>query len=311
VWAEHPIALWVGITWAALGLVTVCGIELADRSYGRRGPLSQAKLLSSIGYSGALIVGAPFLLLLSVGVCCQMLWQGRIPTTNRIWWPARAAKLDPARPRRETILVQMIELRRRKDPRLGRAKPADRWPMFQLRETPEATILSTMEDFRWLKDAGLDDQSALRRMETLTSGNASPLLGSGFTLRGLIAISLKTVDPSYLALGDEILVRQLEIADKWVQDQIQWTKSQPAFPPIEWLKKRVTEQEIDSGQAGRILASVPKHTDWLHVRARLVAGDEIWEFDSPREDWERLMGWRGIALIRDGRPIAHIVVVMN
>src|SRR4051794_7594905 len=108
IWLE-----WLGIAWIALGLAAVVVLELASRSNSVEGPLSQESLLSSIALSAALFVGAPLLLLYSFGVCLLMMWQGRVPLTNRFWWHARAAKFDRtvARPPRETILVEMIEVR--------------------------------------------------------------------------------------------------------------------------------------------------------------------------------------------------------
>jgi hypothetical protein len=40
-------------------------------------------------------------------------------------------------------------------------------------------------------------------------------------------------------------------------------------------------------------------------------GDEIWTFSSPPEDWERLMGWEGIALVRGGEIVAFFCTGMN
>ena len=62
---------------------------------------------------------------------------------------------------RESILVQMIEVRRRTISWLRRPKPARKWPMFELWRSPEATTLDTIESFRWIRDAGLSDQSTL------------------------------------------------------------------------------------------------------------------------------------------------------
>jgi hypothetical protein len=39
--------------------------------------------------------------------------------------------------------------------------------------------------------------------------------------------------------------------------------------------------------------------------------DELWAFSSPAEYWKGLAGRAGVALVRDGRPIAHVVTVMN
>jgi hypothetical protein len=303
----------VGIAWVGLGLVGVCAMELASRSSdgGGHGPLSQGSVESSIGFNAALIAGAPFLFLFAFGVCLQMLWQGSVPLTNRIWWPARAAKFITfdTRPSRETTLVQMIDLRRRKDPRLRGAKAAGNWPRFQLWETPEATILNTVEEFRWLKDAGLSDEASLQRLEALAGGNAASPVAVP-TLRELVARRLTAEDPPYLALDGKILGLQLEMAEKWAQEEIRWAKLAPAYPPIEWLIKRISVDDLGLGDMSS--ASGSRHAaEWSRLLARFTEGDELWEFSSPRKDWERLIGRKGVALVRDGRPIAHIVTLMN
>ena len=72
------------------------------------------------------------------------------------------------------------------------------------------------------------------------------------------------------------------------------------FPPIEWLIRRIDVAEIE------------KHPRWERAfKARMTDRDELWEFDSPAEYWEGLAGREGVALVRDGRPIAHVVTVMN
>ena len=40
-------------------------------------------------------------------------------------------------------------------------------------------------------------------------------------------------------------------------------------------------------------------------------GDELWEYDSPREDWDRLMGSSGFALVRGGVVVGTQVCRMN
>ena len=164
---------WGGIAWIVLGLALVAVFALKTE-------LLRGKPLFSIGVSGFLVATAPFVFLYGLGLCCQSLWEGRIPISNHVWWPARSAKFErrisDLRPDRESILVQMIEQRRPRDPRLRKAKRAGQWPMFQLRETPEAIILDTIEDFRWLKDADLNDQSALQRLEDCANGNTSASL---------------------------------------------------------------------------------------------------------------------------------------
>jgi hypothetical protein len=107
-----------------------------------------------------------------------------------------------------------------------------------------------------------------------------------------------------------MLVKQLEIADKWAQDEIRWAKLEPAYPPIEWLDKRISVDDIDVGNTLSTLG-LRHRGDWNRLMARITEGDELWEFNSPQDHWERLTGQKGVALVRCGRSIAHIVTVMN
>jgi hypothetical protein len=111
-------------------------------------------------------------------------------------------------------------------------------------------------------------------------------------------------------LDGKILGLQLEMAEKWAQEEIRWAKLAPAYPPIEWLIKRISVDDLGLGDMSS--ASGSRHAaEWSRLLARFTEGDELWEFSSPRKDWERLIGRKGVALVRDGRPIAHIVTLMN
>ena len=39
--------------------------------------------------------------------------------------------------------------------------------------------------------------------------------------------------------------------------------------------------------------------------------DEFWTFASPSESWRRLSGQGGIALVRGGECIDHVITVIN
>ena len=209
---------WTIIGWIATGLAVIAMIELASRSGSGRGPLSQERALSSVAYSTALIVGAPLIVIYSGGICIQMLWGGRLPISNRIWWPARAAnvrQLDLPRSR-SAIVVEMIEVRRRKDSRLRQLKPPTQWPMFQLWDAPETTLLSTVEDFGWLIDAGLDDLAAVRRL-VAHNIDSEWSFEAVSTIREFAVHRLRMVDPIYVNLGDEVLTKAFEIAEQWTK----------------------------------------------------------------------------------------------
>jgi hypothetical protein len=68
-----------------------------------------------------------------------------------------------------------------------------------------------------------------------------------------------------------------------------------------WLKRRRTVAE-----AG---ALHPPLGDELLAQMR--SGDELWEYDSPREDWDRMMGSSGLRLVRGEVVVATQVCRMN
>jgi hypothetical protein len=83
------------------------------------------------------------------------------------------------------------------------------------------------------------------------------------------------------------------------------TREEPQYPPASWLKSRMTTAELE------------KEYPWYREEGafgsdiRLQEGDELWWFSSPEEQWNALAGRGGIAVIRDGKCIAHVVIIMS
>jgi hypothetical protein len=70
-----------------------------------------------------------------------------------------------------------------------------------------------------------------------------------------------------------------------------------------WLKRRLTVTEAEQMVRDDILAS--------ELLAEMRPGDELWEYDSPKEDWDRYMGSSGFVLVRDGIVVSSQVYRMN
>ncbi len=51
--------------------------------------------------------------------------------------------------------------------------------------------------------------------------------------------------------------------------------------------------------------------EWEALKARMMDGDELWNFSTPEWTWQALCVHQGIALIRNGEVIAHIVTTLN
>ncbi len=95
--------------------------------------------------------------------------------------------------------------------------------------------------------------------------------------------------------------RQFRMAERWAGAEIQRKKARPSDPPADWLTKRVGIEAIDDFE----------FTFWHMIAVRLTKRDELWKFCSPAEYWSNLAGSRGLAVVRDGRPIAYVPTEMN
>jgi hypothetical protein len=193
--------------------------------------------------------------------------------------------------------------------------------------TPEEMILDTIEDFYWLRDGGLSEQIALEQIEAHHTGKPDIDLESNITVSAYVVHRLKAVDPLYLDLGQRHLDRSLEIAERWVKNEIERTVSEPSYPPTEWLLKLTDASMVESGpglpysgtkitakSGGRdysVVTPKPKQRDWERIKIRMVPGDELWTFSSPLESWSNLSGRMGITLVRNGHAIGHALTMMN
>ena len=90
------------------------------------------------------------------------------------------------------------------------------------------------------------------------------------------------------------------------QHNRRWNAGPLDYPPSTWLRSIMTieqfELEFPNYRNSRDLAAL--------IRVR-QAGDELWKFSSPQEQWAALAGRGGIALVRDGRVVAHVITVLN
>ena len=78
---------------------------------------------------------------------------------------------------------------------------------------------------------------------------------------------------------------------------------------MEWLTKREDVAEVESREVK--FFDIKTHHDLSPLKERMLPGDEVWSFSSPVESWGVLAGRAGFALIRDGRPLAHMITIMN
>jgi hypothetical protein len=89
---------------------------------------------------------------------------------------------------------------------------------------------------------------------------------------------------------------------------------------LNWLTNPTTVEEAEAAHMVRADALGPDpvpfgyiNADWKALLAEMQEGDELWEFKSPPETWDKdhMAGRKGIALIRNCKVVAAIVTLMN
>ena len=120
-------------------------------------------LLVKVGVAVAFAVTALALLLYGLGRSLWMLAHGQVP-------PSRARLLGrrdvEETGRSSAALVDMIAMRRRRDPALKGKPPPGQWPMAALWPTPEGVVLEIVELHALLRADGLTDRERSRESET-------------------------------------------------------------------------------------------------------------------------------------------------
>jgi hypothetical protein len=99
--------------------------------------------------------------------------------------------------------------------------------------------------------------------------------------------------------------------------------AKPLLVPVQWLVKKVTIAEAEASHPGirdERTARFPEaakpfgfqHAEWEALKAKMLPGDELWEFDSPPASWQDLAGRAGFVLIRGGgEQLSSILTFMN
>ena len=86
----------------------------------------------------------------------------------------------------------------------------------------------------------------------------------------------------------------------------------------DWLTERTTVKQAEQEHLVSLKSLGPepvlfgyKNAQWLELKAQMQPGDELWNYCSPPESWQRLAGRAGICLVRNGEIIASILTAMN
>lgn len=215
---------------------------------------------------------------------------------------------------------KMIGLRRSVEKNIKREKSARHWPIYKILSTPESIITNIVEFHQFLKNDGLTEEESIRRLADFSGQELPP--GEGVNLISYIKLRLQAQEPVYLSFGDDLLNRAVSIASACAETAIAKRKSATPFPPASWLQEEIPHDKILAhrnrlyartlgGKDEVIEAEIPESRDWVRFRLRLKPDDEIRSFSGSLIPGHGLSYRAGIALVRNGVPIEHIVTIKS
>lgn len=232
--------------------------------------------------------------------------------------------------RMDTALCRMLNLRLAVDERLQKKERAEYWPLCQVWKTTEAFIVNVVEFTESLKGDGYTEEESIKK---LLSSLSLPTESCAPNMRAYLQFRLKKVDPEYLSLGHEILEQAIALAKVGTNIEIQNRKSSSGFPPAQWLKEKLSYDELmddsiyehitDENYTSWAGTPIPvrknprytllpgdKHEsrDWIRFQLRMRPDDEIWTF------YGSLLGngtslSAGVALLRHGNVIDRVCTI--
>jgi hypothetical protein len=255
-----------------------------------------------------------------VGFLLWIIWEW----IGRLWRGSSVAASSEETLRAETedsVLVDLVRRRAPVDPRLNGAE-VDHWPMCQFWSTPEAMILDLVAKHHQLLSAGVAQDLIWKKLEAYRADFGTTTLPDPCSLLDFVAYRLVIEHPRYGEFGSSFLASQIELCEQFVRKDIQSTTESKGWPPPEWLTKRTSLSSLplrkpqlgsaqSRGEAIHQLRTYKSQQEIRTLEVLMLPGDEVWEFSSPPELWQKLMGRAGIALVRNGRSIAHFVTDMN
>lgn len=212
---------------------------------------------------------------------------------------------------------KMIDQRRRVDKAIKREKRASQWPSNKVLATPESLITNVVEFCEFLKNDGHTEEESIRKIAAFSK---QALPQENVDLLSYLKLRLESSDPSYLTLGADLLNSAVAIAVSYARKAIEKRKSEMPFPPVEWLGKKIDHDKVSTyrnklyartldGKDEIIEAPVPESRDWIRFQLRIKPDDEIRSYSGSLIP-EHGLGYRaGIALVRSGVPIEHIVTI--
>ncbi len=194
------------------------------------------------------------------------------------------------------------------------------WPADSNRRSICREIVEAILQFGYLKDGGLEAQQAWERVLGFY-GLGKPVDGEDPTT--MVGTILESLRPGYRAQYGDVLKGALPLVQSWVLNKIREAKIGPSHPPAEWIRFRLEMKNVDREPLPIVRDSIDREpfkwadvrlkgwSKWERLKGRMVEGDELWAYSSAAEPQDVLCGRAGVAVLRRGRPVGQVVLVMN
>lgn len=247
---------------------------------------------------------------------------------TQVFRVARGLPIDPfSRPAKEWLkespggfAFDLIRRRALTDQRLKHEKISE-WPGWRIGTTPDEMILDVVSKHHALKCGALDDSQIFARIDAHRFDKGEGQIPSRCDLERYVIYRLGIEDPGYLDLGATFVREQIALCERYVRHRAR-ERINENWPPQSWLREKIDLLQFERSGTGidPIVEGYPAalthgryrvRKDLLDLKFLMLPGDELWTFSSPPAYWADLGGRAGIALVRGGRSIGHIITSMN
>lgn len=248
--------------------------------------------VSVVAY-GLLCLFSPFVVIFAAYIVVgHWAWIGWRSLTGRPVW------LDDDR---DSVIARLIKRRQRYDNRLS-GYGIDDWPVCRLWEEPEAIIFDVADMYLTLKYDGVSEPQIWQKLEAFKSKSGKGGLPPSPTLIGYVKYRLSIEYPRYVALGEKLVQRQVSDCVAYVLQRLDNDAQHAGYPPSESFCRKLSTDGIEwlgVGPCDAQAIRTQSDRETLSLKFRMLDGDEVWTYNA--------FPTRGIALVRNGQSIAHVV----